>query len=201
MDKTPKVGFVLGAGAAKGFAHLGVLKVLEAENIPFDLIVGCSMGSVFGALYGAGVDLHLLEKMLEHLPQKQLFDLAVPKMGLIRGHRLEALLRLLTKDKDFSQLDIPLFVVAVDIEKGEKVVINEGSVAEAVRASIAIPGIFAPKRWRDRLLVDGAVLERVPVGVARKCGADIVIAVDVKFGGEGRRELKITNIFEVFSFH
>ncbi|HHY61341.1 MAG TPA: patatin family protein [Clostridia bacterium] len=198
MDKTPKVGLVLGAGAAKGFAHLGVLKVLEAENIPFDLIVGCSMGSVFGALYGAGVDLHLLEKMLEHLPQKQLFDLAVPKMGLIRGHRLEALLRLLTKDKDFSQLDIPLFVVAVDIEKGEKVVINEGSVAEAVRASIAIPGIFAPKRWRDRLLVDGAVLERVPVGVARKCGADIVIAVDVKFGGEGRRELKITNIFEVF---
>lgn len=198
MTKAPKVGLALGAGAAKGFAHLGVLKVLEEEKIPIDLIVGCSMGSIFGALYGAGADLDLLEKLLEQLPQKQLFDLAVPKMGLIRGHRLEALLKLLTKDMDFSQLNIPVYVVAVDVEKGEKVVISEGSVAEAVRCSISIPGIFVPKPWRGRLLVDGAVLERVPVGVAQKCGADIVIAVDVKFGGESNREIKVTNIFEVF---
>ncbi|NLL18939.1 MAG: patatin family protein [Clostridia bacterium] len=195
--KTPKVGLALGGGAAKGFAHLGVLKVLVNEGIPIDLIAGCSMGSIFAALYGAGVDMKLLEKLLEQLPQKQFFDLAVPKLGLIRGHRLEALLRLLTKEKDFSQLDIPVYVVAVDIEKGEKVVINEGSVAEAVRGSIAIPGVFTPKRWRGRLLVDGAILERVPVGVAQKYGADVVIAVDVKFGGERGKEIKITNIFDV----
>lgn len=197
MNKAPKVGLALGAGAAKGFAHLGVLKVLADEKIPIDLIAGCSMGSVFGALFGAGVDLRLLEKLLEQLPQKQFFDLAVPKMGLVRGHRLEALLKLLTKDKDFSQLDIPVYVVAVDIEKGEKVVISEGSVAEAVRASIAIPGVFIPKRWRGRLLVDGAILERVPIRVAREYGADVVIAVDVKFGGEREREVKINNIFDV----
>lgn len=197
MTKTPKVGLALGGGAAKGFAHLGVLKVLVKEKIPIDLIAGCSMGSIFGALYAAGADLGLLEKMLDQMPQKQLFDLAVPKLGLIRGHRLEAMLKLLTKDKDFSQLSIPLYVVAVDIEKGEKVVINEGNVAEAVRGSIAIPGVITPKRWRGRLLVDGAVLERVPVRVAKEFGADLVIAVDVKFGGEKEKEVKIATIFDV----
>lgn len=197
MTKTPKVGLALGGGAAKGFAHLGVLKVLVKEGIPIDLIAGCSMGSIFGALYSAGADLDILERMLDQMPQKQFFDLAVPKMGLVRGHRVEALLKLLTKDKDFSQLNIPLYVVAVDIEKGEKVVISEGNVAEAVRGSIAIPGVFTPKRWRGRLLVDGAVLERVPVRVAKEFGADIVIAVDVKFGGDREKEVKIANIFDV----
>lgn len=197
MGDVPVVGLALGGGAAKGFAHLGVLKVLVEEQIPIDLIAGSSIGSVFGALYGAGVDLQLLEKILYSLPRKQFFDLTVPRMGLISGRSLEELLRLLTKDKDFSQLNIPVYVVAVDIERGEKVVINEGSVAEAVRGSIAIPGIFTPKRWRERLLVDGAVLERVPVGVAREKGADVVIAVDVKFGGERDKKIQINNIFDV----
>lgn len=197
MDQYPKVGLALGGGAAKGFAHLGVLKVLTDEGIPIDLIAGSSIGSVFGVLYALGMDLDFLGKFLTQLPQNQLLDFSVPKLGLIKGDRLEELLRILTKNKNFSQLKIPVYVVAVDIKKGEKVIINEGSLADAIRGSIAVPGVIAPKVWQERLLVDGAVLERIPVGVVRDKGADFVIGVDVKFGGERTKELKINNIFDV----
>ncbi|MFA5537319.1 MAG: patatin-like phospholipase family protein [Bacillota bacterium] len=198
MRQRPKVGLALGGGAAKGFAHLGVLKVLTDEGIPIDLIAGSSIGSFFGALYALDMDLDFLKKFLIQLPQNQLLDFTVPRMGLIKGDRLEELLRILTKNKDFTQLRIPVYVVAVDIKRGEKVVIHEGLLADAIRGSIAVPGMIAPKSWQDRLLVDGAVLERIPVGVAREKGADFVIGVDVKFGGERVKELKITSIFDVF---
>ncbi|MGI6552226.1 MAG: patatin-like phospholipase family protein [Bacillota bacterium] len=197
MGKSPVIGLALGAGALKGFAHLGVLKVLTAEKVPVHLIAGSSIGSVFGAFFAAGVDLAFLEKIFEQLPPQGFFDLAVPKMGLIRGNKIESFLRLLIKNKHFADLHIPLYVVAVDLEKGEKVVISEGPVADAVRGSIAIPGIFTPKFWQGRLLVDGAVLDRVPISTAREQGADVVIAVDVKFGGDQNRTTKVTNIFEV----
>ncbi len=198
MNHRPRVGLALGGGAAKGFAHLGVLKVLTDEGIPIDLIAGSSIGSFFGALYALDVNLDFLKKFLVQLPQNQFLDFTVPRLGLIKGDRLEDLLRILTKNKDFSQLKIPVYVVAVDIKKGEKVVINEGLLADAIRGSIAVPGMIAPKPWKDKLLVDGAVLERIPVGVAREKGADFVIGVDVKFGGERVNELKISNIFDVF---
>ena len=168
MGKTPVVGLALGAGALKGLAHLGVLKVFAAEKVPIHLITGSSIGSVFGALYAAGVDMEFLEKIIEQLPPKGYFDLAVPKMGLIRGNKIESFLRILTKNKHFADLDIPLYVVAVDLEKREKVIISEGSVAEAVRGSVAIPGIFTPKYWQGRVLVDGADLDRVPIIIARE---------------------------------
>ena len=195
MGKSPVIGLALGAGALKGFAHLGVLKVLTAEKVPVHLIAGSSIGSVFGAFFAAGVDLAFLEKIFEQLPPQGFFDLAVPKMGLIRGNKIESFLRLLIKNKHFADLHIPLYVGWT--WRREKVVISEGPVADAVRGSIAIPGIFTPKFWQGRLLVDGAVLDRVPISTAREQGADVVIAVDVKFGGDQNRTTKVTNIFEV----
>ncbi|WP_088552968.1 patatin-like phospholipase family protein [Calderihabitans maritimus] len=197
MGNEPTVGLALGAGAARGMAHLGVLQVLEEAQIPVHLIAGSSIGSVFGALYACGSDLKMLEKLAVELKSSQFIDLTVPRIGLIKGQKVEALLNLLTKKMTFDELRIPFYAVAVDIEKGEKVVINKGSVAEAVRASIAIPGIFHPKRLHGRVLVDGAVLERIPVSVLREQGAEVIIAVDVKYGGTENQELKAQNIFDI----
>lgn len=197
MKNRPKIGLALGAGSAKGFAHLGVLKVLQRENIPIDLIAGSSIGSVFGALYAAKADWGILEKMCCTLQQKQLLDMTVPKMGLLRGERIESLIRLLTKNMGFEQLKIPLYVVAVDIQNCEEVIINSGNVADAVRASISIPGIFQPKYLEGKVLVDGAVLNRVPIDILKKNGAGLTIAVDLKYGGAENRPKAINNIFDV----
>ena len=139
----------------------------------------------------------MLEKISCSLQQKQLIDLTVPRFGLIKGDRIEALVRLLTKNMPFDALDIPLYVVAVDIEEGRQVIFEKGSVSEAVRASISIPGIFQPQRLNGRLYVDGAVLNRVPVKIAREKGAQIVIGVDLKEGSHLRETKPIQNIFDV----
>ncbi|WP_366921613.1 patatin-like phospholipase family protein [Metallumcola ferriviriculae] len=193
----PRVGLALGAGAARGLAHIGVLQVLQEENVPIDLIAGSSIGSVFGAMLACRQDFHRLERLILEIRQKQFIDISVPRMGLLKGNKVEEMLRLLTHNKNFDQLDLPLFVVAVDLVKGEKVIINEGNVAEAVRASIAIPGIFKPVLAGGRVLVDGAVMDRVPIAVTREQGAEIVIAVDVKFGGSERKTQQVNNIFDV----
>ncbi|MEW6662676.1 MAG: patatin-like phospholipase family protein [Bacillota bacterium] len=192
----PVVGLALGAGAAKGLAHLGVLQVLEEAGVPVHLVAGSSIGSVFGALYAMGSDLKMLEKVASELKHGFLVDVCVPRCGLLKGGKVESFFRLITKEMTFDQLKIPLYAVAVDVEAGEKVVISEGSVAEALRASTAIPGIFQPKEWRGRKLVDGAVLDRVPVQVAKDKGAEMVIAVDVKFGGSNCIH-KVNTIFEI----
>ncbi len=195
--KRPIIGLALGAGAAKGLAHLGVLKVLEEENIPIDMIAGTSIGSVFGALYADNADLELVTKVANSLKHQQFLDLVLPKMGLIKGEKIEELFKLVTKNKNFSQLAKPLYVVAADIQTGEEVVINLGKVADAVRASISIPGIFTPKKIGNRLLVDGAVKNHIPINVLKNHGADFIIAVDVRFGGRIGIKHKIQNIFDV----
>jgi len=197
MSKKVKVGLALGSGAAKGLAHLGVLKVLLRENIPIHLVTGSSIGSLIGALFAAGADINMLEKISCSLHQKQLVDVVVPRLGLIKGDKIETLVRLLTKNMTFQDLAIPLYVVAVDIERGELVVLEEGSVAEAVRASISMPGVFQPKRLNGRVFVDGAVLNRVPADVARQKGAQIVIGVDLKEDPRTRKPKPVENIFDV----
>jgi len=118
-------------------------------------------------------------------------------MGIIKGNKIEELLRLLTQNKNFDQLNIPFYVVAVDLIEGEKVVLDSGNVAKALRASVAIPGIFQPVVMGEKVLVDGAVLDRVPISVVREKGADIVIAVDVKFGGSDHKRNKVSSIMDV----
>lgn len=178
-----KKGLVLGAGGARGLAHLGILQVLEEEKINMDFVVGCSAGAIFGALLCSGMDLYRIERLLTYPGfAKKILDPAVCKEGLIKGDRILEVLRLLTKDMDFSDLKMPLAIVATDLESGELVVFREGSVAQAVRASISIPGFFKPYRYQGRLLVDGAVKNRLPVHIAREMGAEKILAVDVKKG-------------------
>lgn len=191
----PKIALVLGAGSARGLAHIGVLQVLKEQDISFDFIVGSSMGAMVGGIFSSGADIYLLDRMVEYMNHSILYDVNLPRQGFMAGRRISGFLELLTKHKDFQQLDPPLCVVATDLVTGERVVVEEGSVAEAIRASISIPGIFRPVRKEDRILVDGAVTDRLPVDVARECGADLIVAVDVTFC-EGKRVV-IRNTWDV----
>lgn len=175
----PKIGLALGSGGARGFAHLGVIKVLVENGIPIDYIAGSSMGSLVACFYGAGIEMDRLYKLSTAFKRKYYLDFTVPKMGFIAGKRVKELIRVFTKGKRLEELMIPVSVVATDLKTGEKVVFQRGPIAEAVRASISIPGIFVPEKQNGRLLVDGGVVDRVPVSVVKEMGADIVIGVDV----------------------
>jgi NTE family protein len=177
-----KVGLALGGGAARGLAHIGVLEVLEREGIPVDLIAGTSAGAAVGALYAKGRSVAQIKELVHNTGWRRLFsliDLALPKSGFIEGARIKDLLRSVIGDISFSDLKIPLSCVATDISSGEEVVISDGLVLEGVRASISIPVIFTAVRWRDRYLVDGGLVNPVPVSTVRGMGADFVIAVNV----------------------
>ncbi len=194
MEK-PGIALVLGAGSARGLAHIGVLQVLEENHVPFDFIVGSSMGAMIGGIYSCGTDIKMLGKIFEHIDIGRFFELKVPHMGLINGTKLNEFLKLLTKNSTFNELSMPVYMVATDLYTGASVILQEGIVAEAIRASISIPGIFRPVQKDDMLLVDGAVTERVPVEAAAKLGADLIIAVDVKFGNG--KEIVIRNTLDV----
>lgn len=192
--RRPKIGLALGSGGARGFAHLGVIKVLKEEGIPIDLIAGSSMGALVGSFYGAEQDIDRLYKMSKFFRRKYYLDFTVPKMGFIAGKRVKELIRIFTFGKKLEELKIPVGIVATDIVSGEKVVFTEGPIAEAVRASISIPGIFVPEKINGRLLVDGGVIDRVPVSVVKEMGADVVIAVDVS---QVKNRFEITSIYDV----
>lgn len=194
--KRPKVGLALGSGGARGFAHIGVIKVLEEEGIPIDIIAGSSMGSLVGAFYSAGMNPEMMMKLAVHLKKKYWLDYTVPKMGFVTGEKIKEMVRILTHGKHIEQLDIPLAIVATDLEKGERVVFTQGPIAQAVRASVSIPGIFVPEEVDGRLLVDGGVIDRVPITVAKDLGAGVVIGVDV---GMISTEGKLTSIFDVIA--
>lgn len=194
-DKKPKVGLVLGAGSARGLAHIGAIQVLEENQIPIDFIVGCSIGAMVGGIYAAGAKIHMLDKMIEAMDTSLLFDLRIPRLGFMEGRKVHYFLDLLTKQKTFADLDVPLIAVATDLISGESVVLQEGPVADAIRASISIPGVFNPVPKDNMILVDGAVANRLPVDVALKQGADMVIAVEVNY--THAREVVITNAMDV----
>ncbi len=182
MKQKPKIGLALGAGASRGFAHIGVLEVLEENGIKPDYIAGSSIGSIIGAIYAAGMAPRMMEGIAENL-NTNLYDVGFSRRGFIRGNRVDELMKLLTKDQEFKDLNIPLAVTAVDLITSERVIIQEGKVYQGVRASISIPGVFQPVVVGDKVLIDGGILERVPVNVVRKMGAEIVIGVDVAFNG------------------
>jgi NTE family protein len=182
-DHPPKVALVLGGGAARGFAHIGVLRVLEDARIPVELIVGTSVGALVGALYADGYNARELEHLSRDLDRGDFFDFGIaPALfgtGLARGERLERWARDHLRTRRIEQLAIPYAAVATDLDDGSVVVIGRGDVARAIRASSAIPGVFEPVELDRRLLVDGGVVANLPVTIARDLGADVVIAVDV----------------------
>lgn len=189
-----KIGLVLGAGAMRGLAHIGVLQVLEEERIPVDVIVGCSIGGLIGSLYCSGHSPATIQRLAQQMKPKYWMDFVLPKMGLLSGERILATLRLLTKRQQIQDLPLPFAVIATDLQRGEEVIFTEGDIALAVRASLSIPGVFVPVRYQNRLLVDGAVLNPTPIDVARQLGADKVIAVDLTSGGY---QGKISTILDV----
>jgi NTE family protein len=196
MKNVGKIGLALGSGLARGLAHVGVIKVLVQAGVRVEYIAGTSMGSVIAALYGCGLKVKMVERLAESISRRTWMDFTFPRMGLIAGDRLEQLMHLLTGRRSFEDLSLPVAAVAVDLNNGERVVLDRGPVARAVRASCAIPGIFNPVELDGRLLVDGGVLERVPVSTVKEMGADFVIAVDV---GAYVGEYKINHIFDVLA--
>jgi len=183
--KAVKVALVLGAGAAKGFAHVGVLKVLEANHIPVHMVVGTSVGSLVGSLYAYGYSAYDLQKIAMGLERGELVDLTVPDNGFVKGELLEAYVNRMIRGTTIENLRIPFYAVATDIGSGQEMVFGKGNTGMAVRASCSIPGIFQPVRIGDRTYVDGGVVSPVAVDAARRLGADIVIAVAISGGVSG----------------
>ena len=179
----PRIALVLGGGAARGFAHVGVIRALEQEKIPLDMVVGTSVGSLIGAIYAADLNSFDLEWTAFQLEKDDLFDFgvmnAVSGMGLAKGDKLEDWVRQHIKTANIENMKLPFAAVATDLNWGQKVVLDKGSVARAVRASSAIPGVFQPVQHQGKFLVDGGVVDNIPISVAKAKGADIVIAVDI----------------------
>lgn len=174
-----KVALVLGAGAARGFAHVGVLKILEANKVPIHMIIGTSAGSFVGSLYAYGFNAFQLQKMALSVEKGDLIDITIPDNGFIKGDKLEEYLNNTFKNTPIEKFKIPFHAVATSLPSGQEVVFGQGNAGMAVRASCSIPGIFRPAKFADKMYVDGGVVSPVAVDVARRFGADVVIAVDI----------------------
>ncbi|MBU4319675.1 MAG: patatin-like phospholipase family protein [Thermodesulfovibrionales bacterium] len=174
-----KIAVVLGAGASKGFAHIGVLKVLESNKIPVHMIIGTSAGSFVGSLYAYGYNAFELQKLSFSIEKGDVADLTIPDNGFIKGEKLEAYINRILKNTPMEKLKIPFYAVATDIQSGKEVVFGSGNTGTAVRASCSIPGIFRPVNISGKVYVDGGVVSPVAVDAAKRLGADIVIAVDI----------------------
>ena len=177
--KPAKIAVVLGAGASKGFAHIGVLKVLETQKIPIHMIVGTSAGSLVGSLYAYGFDAFTLQSIAMKVEKGDVIDYTIPDNGFIKGEKLEAFINKTVKNTPIDKLKIRFYAVATDISNGEEVAFAKGNTGEAVRASCSVPGVFQPKKIGGKTYVDGGVVSPVAVDVARRYGADVVIAVDI----------------------
>ena len=178
-QKTVKVALVLGAGASKGFAHIGVLKILETNRIPVNMIVGTSAGSFVGCLSAYGYDAFQLQRIAIGIDKGEIADLTVPDNGFIKGEKLAEYVNRTLRNTPIEKLRIPFYAVATDIQSGQEMIFGRGNAGAAVRASCAIPGVFHPVRIGDRVYVDGGVVSPVAVDAAKRLGADVVIAVDV----------------------
>ncbi|MDD3607340.1 MAG: patatin-like phospholipase family protein [Candidatus Moranbacteria bacterium] len=180
--KQPKIGLALGSGGARGLAHIGVIKVLEENNIPIDFIAGSSIGAMVGGFYASGLNIKELEEIALGTDWRRIFSTLLEpsfKKGLIGGEKLKTFIEQHTDRKNFETCKIPFAAVATDLKTGEIVVLDEGEMAPAIRASISIPLIFKPVEINGRTLADGGLSAPVPTEVARNMGADIVIAVNL----------------------
>jgi NTE family protein len=174
-----RIAIALGSGAARGFAHVGVLKMLDAQGIHPDIVVGTSAGSVVGALYAAGLGPFDIQKRALALDEGAVRDLVLPNRGFLKGEKLQNYINEAVGNRPIEKLDRLLAIVATDLQTGEPVVFRRGNTGQAVRASSSVPGVFQPVSIGGRDHVDGGVSSPVPVRVARDLGADVVIAVDI----------------------
>ena len=187
MQRKPRIGLALGAGSARGWAHIGAIRALEERGVRPDMVCGTSIGALIAAAYAAG-ELDGLEKWVTSLAWTtvvRLMDLTWRPGGLIRGQRLFNLFRDTFKDADIAELQIPFGAVATELASGRELWLRQGKVLEAVRASCAMPGLFTPVIRSGTVVVDGGLVNPVPVSMCRAMGADLVIAVDLSWGKLG----------------
>lgn len=184
--KAPRLGLALGGGAARGFAHIGVLQVLEEQGLKPDLIVGTSAGSVVATLYAAGKSPTELGTMAMTLDESSITDWIFPGRSLLKGEALAKFVRTATAGKQIEGMRLPLGIVATDLGSGQPILFRRGDPAVAVRASSAVPAVFEPVKIGGREYVDGGAVSPVPVRYAKQMGAEVVIAVDISTVPEGQ---------------
>lgn len=194
--RPPKIALVLGGGGARGFAHIGVLRILEREKIPINLIVGTSVGSLIGALYAAEPNTFELEWKAFQLEEDDFFDISLfsAPTGPVKGEAIRDFVRKNVKKSRIEDFPIPYIAIAADLNTGERVDFKRGLVVDAVRASVSIPGVFTPAKVGNRTLIDGGVVANLAVNVARENGADVVIASNIT---EGVVDYKVSNVISI----
>jgi NTE family protein len=181
----PRVGLALSGGAARGIAHVGVLRALEENSIPIDAIAGASAGALIGGCYATGLSIERLEKMASTFRWRHTSRLSFSRLGLQSNARMEKFLRKHLPVTRFEDLRIPFAAMVTDLQKGESIVFRDtGDLPFAIRASCCVPALYAPVRDREgRFLIDGGIVNNLPISHTRDLGADLVIAVDVNFDG------------------
>jgi len=185
LPKPPKIGLALGGGAARGFAHIGVIQVLEENGIHPDLVVGTSAGSLVAALYASGKNGAALSLLADSMDESTITDWSFPGRGLIRGDALARYVRDATGNRPIEKMPLPLGIVATDLDSGAPILFQMGDTGLAVRASSAVPAVFQPVKIGAREYVDGGLVSPVPVRFAKQMGAEVVIAVDISAAPEG----------------
>lgn len=184
--KPPKIGLALGGGAARGFAHIGVLQVLEEQGIKPDLIVGTSAGSVAATLYASGKTPVEMADMAMNMDESSITDWMFPGRSLLKGEALAKYVRGFTGGTQIENMRLPLGIVATDLNSGQPILFRKGDAGTAVRASSSVPGVFQPVKIGSREYVDGGLVSPVPVRFAKQMGADVIIAVDISSIPEGQ---------------
>ncbi|MBW2559076.1 MAG: patatin-like phospholipase RssA [Deltaproteobacteria bacterium] len=192
MTKARKIGLALGSGSARGWSHIGVIQGLREEGIPIDIVCGTSIGSIVGGSLAAGT-VDQLDEWVRELSWSDIIgfmDLMFPRSGFIEGEKIISFFRKNFADPNIEDLSIPFAAVATDLMSGREIWLKSGSLMDAVRASMSMPGIFAPFKQGGQWLVDGGLVNPVPVSLCRAMGADIVIAVNLNSGLMGKRRMK-----------
>ena len=189
-----RIGLALGGGAAKGFAHIGVIKMLEANGLRLDVVSGTSAGSVIGALYASGMDAFEMQQQAFALDETKIRDVSLFSGGVVKGQKLQDYVNELVGDRPIERMKKPFAAVSTQLETGKRTVFTRGNTGQAVRASSSIPGVFEPVtigRWH---YVDGGIVSPVPVDAARELGADFVIAVDISSKASGKTPTHLLGI-------
>lgn len=191
MPDQKKIGLVLGGGGARGIAHIGVLKILERENIKPNILCGCSMGALVGSCYAVGMPLSEIEGIALALRKRDFLkwlNISKPSSSLVKGQRVFEFVHSLVGDKKFSDTILPFSVMTTNLENGQETILENGSIALAVQASISVPGIFPPVKINGKYLIDGGVVNPTPIDVAEKMGANTIIGVDLILKNEVKLE-------------
>lgn len=177
--KKPVIALVLGSGGARGYAHIGVIEVLEQHGIKPDFIVGTSAGSIVGSIYASGKSPEQLRQIALNMKVGDVRDFKIGMKGFFDGQKVEDYVNKQIDQMPLEKMKIPMYVVATELQNGEKTIFNYGNTGQAVRASVSIPSMFIPTKIKGKEYVDGGLVSPVPVNIAKELGADIVIAVDI----------------------